>query len=53
MEELGEWVAGVSMMLAELVQKAEEGDRGAVSEICETIEGQLSRVIALEPQDTH
>lgn len=53
LEKLEAWVAGISMMLAELVQKAEEGDRAAVSQICETIEGQLSQVIALAPQDTH
>jgi hypothetical protein len=53
MEELDAWKSGISMMLVELVQKAEEGNRAAVSEICETIEGQLSRVIFLEPQDTH
>lgn len=53
MEELDAWVSGISMMLAELAQKAEQGDRVAVCEICETIEGQLSQVIALKPQDTH
>jgi hypothetical protein len=53
MEEIDAWVAGISMMLAELAQKAEDGDRAAVSEICETIEGQLSQVIALAPPDRH
>ena len=55
MQDLDKWREAISMMLFELVQKAEVGDADAVSAICDTIDGQLSQVIALAPdaQATH
>lgn len=55
MQDIQEWKSAISMMLGELFEKSQQGDAEAASEICDTIEGQLEKVIALAPDeiDTH